>query len=141
MALTCNVKTVCRVLLNPGVWPVGRSDPSRVEAESTQASLHVSAHARRRLEWPAGPEQAETILGTWILPGTFGGWIFRYVYIWPSRNTDCTAPIRNNGAHIRRRPFAYPWADEDSVGAALPGHRGIGTQDDALQLYEVSVRA
>lgn len=27
MALTCNVKTVFRVLLNPGVWPV---DPIRV---------------------------------------------------------------------------------------------------------------
>lgn len=76
-----------------------RSDPSRVEAESTQASLHASAHSRAQARVACRSRTAEAILGTWVLPGYFWG-IFRYVCMWPSRTTDCNAPMLGTTGHI-----------------------------------------
>lgn len=72
MALTCNVETVFIGFLNPGVWPV---DPNRVrvEAESTQASLHVSARNAAQARVACRSRTAEAILSARVLPGHFGG--------------------------------------------------------------------
>ena len=77
MALTCNVETVFREFLNPGVWPV---DPNRLGSRLNPPKLLARQCAtRRRLELPAGPEQRT--LSRYFrrrVPGYFLG-ISRYV--------------------------------------------------------------
>lgn len=75
MALTCNVKTVCRRLLNPVVWPV---DPIRVGSRLNPPKLVARQCARGAGSngwpgWPAGPEQRKLFYSRYIGTAPPGG--------------------------------------------------------------------
>lgn len=103
MALTCNVKTVCRVLLNPGVWPV---DPIRVGSRLNPpkllcTSVRTRAAGSRGLQVQNGGSYSRHMDTTRLLLGKF-----RYAYIWPSRSSNCTASMLGTTRHIRCWSFA-----------------------------------
>lgn len=124
MALTCNVETVCRRLLYPGVWPV---DPIRVGSRLNPLKL-LCTSVRTRGAGSSGLQvqnrgsYSRHMGTTRLLLG-----IVRYVYMWPGRSTDCTAHILGKNEHIPIGYPHYPSADENSISAASPGYRGTGT--------------
>lgn len=122
MALTCNVETVCRGHLNPGVWP---DDPIRVGSRLNPPKLLCTSVRKRGagssgLQVQNSGSYSRHMGTTRLLLG-----IFRYIYMWPSRSTSCIAPTTGRTITYTFGHSHYARADEDSISAALPGYRGI----------------